>query len=149
MADVGSANIEISADDSPARKSLSGFLGHLRGFGSIVAGVVTGLTVFEGLSSTLQGVANATIGANANMEQYENTLTTVLKSHDKAKETLQWAEKFAATTPFEIPDIVEATTRLSAYGLQAQDVLGATGDMAAVMGKPLMQAVEAVSDAKI
>ncbi|PFP29413.1 hypothetical protein COJ96_10945 [Bacillus sp. AFS073361] len=148
MADVGSANIEISADDSPARRSLSGFLGHLRGFGSIAAGVVGGLTIFEGLSSTLQGVANATIGANANMEQYENTLTTVLKSHDKAKETLQWAEKFAAQTPFEIPDIVEATTRLSAYGLKAQDVLGATGDMAAVMGKPLMQAVEAVADAQ-
>lgn len=148
MADVGSANIDITADDSGARSRLSGFLYHLRNTSSIAAGIVGGLTVFEGLSSTLQSVANATIGANANLEQYENTLTTVLKSHEAAKETLQWAEEFAASTPFEIPDIVQATTRLSAYGLKAQDVLQQTGDMAAVMSRPLMQAVEAVADAR-
>nr|WP_278187291.1 MULTISPECIES: tape measure protein [Bacillaceae] len=89
-----------------------------------------------------------TIGANASMEQYQNTLTTVLKSSEKATETLAWAQKFAAETPFEIPDIVEATTRLSAYGMKAQDVMKSTGNMAAVMGKPLMQAVEAVADAQ-
>jgi hypothetical protein len=88
------------------------------------------------------------IDSNAQMEQYQNTLTVVLGSQEKALQTLQWAQKFAAETPFEIPQIVEATTRLSAYGLEAQKVLGITGDMAAVMGKDLMQAVEAVADAQ-
>lgn len=88
------------------------------------------------------------IDSNAQMEQYKNTLTVVLKSQEKAVETLAWAEKFAAQTPFEIPQIVEATTRLSAYGLEAKKVLGITGDMASVMGKDLMQAVEAVADAQ-
>nr|WP_150959619.1 tape measure protein [Aneurinibacillus sp. XH2] len=88
------------------------------------------------------------IGANADMETYQNTLTVVLKSQERAVETLAWANKFAAQTPFEIPEIIEATTRLSAYGMEAQKVLGITGDMASVMGKDLMQAVEAIADAQ-
>lgn len=91
---------------------------------------------------------NWLIDANADMEQYRNTLTVVLKDEKKAIETLAWAEKFAAKTPFEIPAIIEATTRMSAYGINAQKTLGIVGDMASVMGKDLMQAVEAVADAQ-
>jgi phage-related protein len=148
VATVGSANIDITADDSQARQEVQGFFGFLQGAGRIATGVMAGIAAFETVKTTFAAIGSATIGANSNMETYLNTLTVVLKSNDKAKETLAWAEKFAASTPFEIPDIVEATTRLSAYGLNAQKVLGATGDMAAVMGKPLMMAVEAVADAQ-
>lgn len=147
MADVGSANIRITADDRQARGVVSGFFGFLKKSGGIAAGVMGGLALFETVKSSMAGAYEGTIGANASMEQYHNTLTTVLKSSEKATKTLAWAQKFAAQTPFEIPDIVEATTRLSSYGLNAQKVLGSTGNMAAVMGKPLMQAVEAVADA--
>ncbi len=105
-----------------------------------VASIVTGVGI--------AGAWNWLIKGNAEMEQYQQTLGIVLKDQQKAAETLEWAQKFAASTPFEIPDIVEATTRLSAYGLTAQDILGDVGDMAAAMGKPLMQAVEAVADAQ-
>lgn len=148
MANVGSAEVSIQADDSQARATVKGFMGFLQKTASIGAGVASGIAFFEGISNGIQNLSKSTIGANASMEQYVNTLTTVLKSNEKAMETLAWAEKFAAATPFEIPDIVEATTRLSAYGLKAQDVLEQTGNMAAVMGKPLMQAVEAVADAQ-
>lgn len=88
------------------------------------------------------------IGANADMEQYQNTLAVVMKSQEEATKTLAWANKFAAQTPFEIPQIVEATTRMQSYGISAQKTLGVVGDMASVMGKDLMQAVEAVADAQ-
>lgn len=39
---------------------------------------------------------------------------------------------FVAETPFEIPDIVEATTKLETYGIPANDTLGGIGEMAAV-----------------
>lgn len=149
MADkVGGAEIEITADDGQARSTVGGFFGFLQRTGQMAAGVATGIAIFEGITRTIRAASQSTIGANASMEQYVNTLSVVLKSNEKAKETLAWAEKFAASTPFEIPDIVEATTRLAAYGLKAQDVLEQTGNMAAVMGKPLMQAVEAVADAQ-
>lgn len=88
------------------------------------------------------------VKGNADMETYQNTLAIVMGSQKKAVETLAWANKFAASTPFEIPQIVEATTRMQSYGLNAQKTLGIVGDMASVMGKDLMQAVEAVADAQ-
>jgi phage tail tape-measure protein len=99
-----------------------------------------------GLKEALLGLAGIEIGkkahewlvgANADMEQYQNTLSVVMGSQEKAVETLQWATKFAAQTPFEIPQIVEATTRMQAYGISAQKTLGIVGDMASVMGKLL------------
>jgi phage-related protein len=101
-----------------------------------------------GGAMAIKGAYNWLIGANADMEQYQNTLTVVLGSQEKAVEQMAWAEKFAAKTPFEIPSIIEATTRLESYGIESQKVLGITGDMASVMGKDLMQAVEAVADAQ-
>ncbi|MEH7114512.1 hypothetical protein V7124_19425 [Neobacillus niacini] len=148
MADVGSANIDITADSSQARSEISGFTRSLQGIGKIATGVMGGLALFETIKGGLQGAYTATIGANASMEQYANTLTIVQGSAEKAAETIQWVKDFAAATPFEIPELVEATTALESYGLKAQDVLGTTGDMASAMGKPLMQAVEAVADAQ-
>ncbi|WP_332648899.1 hypothetical protein [Lysinibacillus sp. 54212] len=107
-------------------------------------GVITALAG----SMAIKGAYNWLVGANADMEQYQNTLTVVLGSQEKAIAQLGWAEKFAAKTPFEIPEIIEATTRLESYGIESKKVLGITGDMASVMGKDLMQAVEAVADAQ-
>jgi len=101
-----------------------------------------------GGAMAIKGAYDWLIGANADMETYQNTLTVVLGSQEKAVEQMAWAEKFAAKTPFEIPSIIEATTRLESYGIESQKVLGITGDMASVMGKDLMQAVEAVADAQ-
>lgn len=148
MADVGSANIEITAEDDQARQTVGGFMGFLKKTGSIAAGIAGGFALFETAKNTFAGLYESTIGANAGMETYRNTLATVLKSWEKADQTLAWVETFAAKTPFEIPELVEATTRLETYGITAKDTLGSIGDMASVMGKPLMQAVEAVADAQ-
>jgi len=148
MAEVGSARVRITADDSQARTTIGGFMGFLRKTSSVAAGVVGGLAIFQTVQQTFAGLGKATIGANANMEQYRNTLATVLKSWEKADQTLAWVEKFAAKTPFEIPELVEATARLETYGITAKDTLTDIGNMASVMGKPLMQAVEAVADAQ-
>lgn len=106
-----------------------------------------GVFVALGGAMAARGLYDWLIESNASMEQYKNTLTTILKSEEKAVDTLAWANKFAAQTPFEIPEIVEATTVMAAYGMTAQDNLGIIGDMASVMGKDLMQAVEAIADA--
>lgn len=148
MANVGSANVEITAEDRQARQTVGGFMGFLKKTGSLAAGIAGGFALIETAKSTFSGLYSSTIGANASMETYRGTLATVLKSWERADQTLAWVEKFAAQTPFEIPELVEATTRLETYGITASDTLGTIGDMASVMGKPLMQAVEAVADAQ-
>jgi phage-related protein len=125
--------------DGMARASTGadGFIGKLGGLAVALGGIAAAKKSFDWL-----------VGANADMEQYQNTLTVVMKSQAEATKTLAWANKFAAQTPFEIPQVVEATTRMAAYGISAQKTLGIVGDMASVMGKDLMQAVEAVADAQ-
>lgn len=121
-----------------------GIVGRLKGAFSGLSGIITAVAG----SMAVVGGYNWLIDSNAQMEQYQNTLATIMKSSKKAEETLSWAGKFAAKTPFEIPEIVEATTIMTSYGMVAQDTLGQVGDMASVMGKDLMQAVEAIADAQ-
>jgi len=110
--------------------------------------MLRGLLVGVASSMALVGGKKWLVDSNANMETYQNTLEVIMGSQEEAIKQLEWAEKFAGGTPFQIGDIVEATTRLESYGLQSEKVLGITGDMASVMGKDLMQAVEAVADAQ-
>ena len=110
--------------------------------------MLRGLLVGVASSMALVGGKKWLVDSNASMETYQNTLEVIMGSQEEAIRQLEWAEKFAGNTPFQIGNIVEATTRLESYGLQSEKVLGITGDMAAVMGKDLMQAVEAVADAQ-
>lgn len=120
-----------------AAEGLSGKLFNLK---NAAMAVVTGAAMKKGFDWLVSG--------NADMETYQNTLSVVLGSQEKAVDQLQWATTFAAQTPFEIPQIVEATTKMASYGMEAKDTLGIVGDMASVMGKDLMQAVEAVADSQ-
>lgn len=84
----------------------------------------------------------------SSMEQYRNTLNIVMKDNTKAAQTFAWATQFANKTPYETGEIVDATVKLTNYGLEAQKVLPLTGDMAAAMGKSIDQATEAIADAQ-
>ncbi len=128
-----------------------------RGMGEVRNEVSVTNKVLDGLKTTIAGVVTGVgiagawkwlVSGNAQMEQYRQTLNIVMKDTQKAGELLEWATKFAAKTPFEIPEIVESTVRLQAYGIEARNVLGDLGDMAAAMGKPLTQAMEALADAQ-
>jgi len=134
MATVGNANIDITADSSQAESKMSGFIGSIKKIGSIATGVVGGLAIFDTLKSTFGGLYNSTINANASMEQYQNTLSVVMRSSEKAADMMNWVKDFAASTPFEIPGLVEATTAMTSYGLNAKEWLPLVGDMASVMG---------------
>ena len=71
-----------------------------------------------------------------------------MKDQKKAAQMMAWAVDFANKTPFETDSIVEATVRLQSYGIDAQKTMTQIGDMAGVMNKDIMQAVEAVADAQ-
>ena len=93
-------------------------------------------------------IASSMTETSASLESYRATLNTVLKDVERAGRIMAWSVEFANKTPFETDSVVEATVRLESYGLEAQKVLPRVGDMAAVMNKDIMQAVEAVADAQ-
>jgi len=98
----------------------------------------------------------ASIDEASSMEQFRNTLETVLKDPDKARKKLAWANRFANKTPFESQEVVEGMTKLQSYGIEGDRILKTTnrtylemiGDMASGMGKSFDQAIEAVADAR-
>ncbi|MFR4519090.1 MAG: hypothetical protein ACLT40_03890, partial [Fusobacterium sp.] len=92
----------------------------------------------------------------ANIEQYRNTLETVLKDPVAAQKKLAWSSRLANRTPFETEEVVSGMTKLQSYGIEGDRVLKSTnrtyiemiGDMASAMNKPLEQAIEAIADSR-
>jgi hypothetical protein len=117
------------------------------GFSNVAKSVAGLAAAYVGLQ-TATSVFSTALESASSLEGYRNTLNVVMKDQEKAAKTMAWATDFANKTPFETDSVVEATVRLSAYGLEAQKVLPAIGDMAGVMNKDVMQAVEAVADAQ-
>lgn len=99
-------------------------------------------------AKALADVGKSALESASGLEGYRSTLNVVLKDQQKAAKMMAWAVEFANKTPFETDSVVEATVRLQSYGIEAQKVMTQIGDMAGVMNKDLMQAVEAVADAQ-
>ena len=84
----------------------------------------------------------------AQFERYRTVLETIEGSSEKADKSLSWVSNFAATTPYEIDQVIESFVKLRSYGIDPTNgLLRTLGDTGAAMGKPIMQAVEAIADA--
>lgn len=110
-------------------------------------GAIAGITMK--VASGIKSVATSAISAAAEMETYRTTLNTVLKDEAKAGEMMKWATSFAAHTPYNTSDVVEAVVKMQAYGMNAQTMLENIGNMASAANKDLLTAVEAVYKASI
>lgn len=124
-----------------AQKKASSLMGTFR---RLVGVLSAGLTIKTGLEGA------------SNIEQYRNTLETVLKDSILAQKKLAWASRLANKTPFETEEIINGMTKMQSYGMEGDRVLKSTGktylemigDMASAMNKPFEQAVEALADSR-
>lgn len=110
-------------------------------FGKVVGTAMVGASVL---------FAKSVVSTSAQFESYLATLETIEGSAEKAKSAMDWVSNFAKTTPYEVSQVTEAFVRLKAYGIDplAENTMKVLGDTASAMGKPLMQAVEALADAQ-
>lgn len=109
---------------------------------------VAGVAATYVSAQALKSVSMSALESASSLEGYRSTLNVVMKDQKKAAQMMAWAVDFANKTPFETDSIVEATVRLQSYGIDAQKTMTQIGDMAGVMNKDIMQAVEAVADAQ-
>ncbi|MCK3658551.1 hypothetical protein A4G18_07455 [Pasteurellaceae bacterium Pebbles2] len=115
----------------------------MTGIGSHIAGQ----KLLQPVTSMGRGVASMAETAGK-FEQLQSVLEITEGSSEKAKQSLDWVKKFAVDTPANVDEAAEAFVRLRAYGLDPTNgLLMSLGDTAAAMGKPVMQAVEAIADA--
>lgn len=113
------------------KTSLSSMLGNVGGFVIAQAGIAS-------LSVAVSSASNALIGYNANMEQARIGLETLLGSAGAAEVFLSDLKTMAANTPFEFPQLQDASQKFLAFGFAAKDVLPtleAVGNAAAGLGK--------------
>ena len=84
----------------------------------------------------------------AQFEKFRTVLETIEGSSEKAGKAMDWVSDFASRTPFELAEVMDSFVKLRAYGLDPTNgLLRTLGDTASAMGKPMMQAVEAIADA--
>lgn len=84
----------------------------------------TGTALTAGLTTPLIALGTAGVKYNAQMEDFEANLTTLLGSADKAKDMLNDLKEMANTTPFETTDLLDATQTMLGFGLEANKTKG-------------------------
>ena len=160
---------KIVANFPAISKLRNGFIGLRRGLGNFGNYAQQQFQNSQNKASSFWGILRriaATLAAGftiktaiegaGNIEQYRNTLETVLKDSDMARKKLAWASRFANKTPFETEEVVGGMVKLQSYGIEGDRILKTTnrtylemiGDMASGMGKSFDQAIEAIADAR-
>ncbi len=154
MADI-ELKLKINADGTAAVQQIRGVSRAVDGLGreaksaavpmgnlkEAIAGFAIGVASISTLSRAVTGLYRV----NAEAQRLGASLETVTGSAEAAAKA--WADlaRFAATTPFELQQSVQAFTRLKAVGLDPGiEALRAYGDTASAMGFDLLTMVDAV-----
>ena len=117
----------------------------VKGFGAIMAkasGLIKRLatlkTAFAGLA--IGAVATTTFKAAAELERMSLQLKTLTGSAKTAKDIMAELTEINKAAPFELPDLVNAAAKLSAYGIANEDLTDITerlGKVAAGVGRDI------------
>lgn len=95
-----------------------------------LAAVVIGVTQLGGAVASF---VSSGVSINAQFETFETQLTTLMGSSQAAQAELAELSAFAASTPFELPQIVQADKVLIGFGLTGENVQRKFGtDLAAL-----------------
>ncbi len=151
MADLASLRIAVdSREVRTARDDLLSLSGGAEKANKSVVSLGSGFNAIKGVIATLGlGVIAADIArANAEFQRLQAALTVATGSAGQATAAFNEIRKFAASTPYELNQSVEAFLRLKNLGLDPSiQSMRSYGNTASAMGKDLMQMVEAVADA--
>jgi len=77
------------------------------------------------------------------LEQFEKQLTVMLGSTDAAQKRLQELIDFAASTPFQLNNVVELGNKLQSIGQYSKGLMTDLGDLSAASGKSIEQVFNA------
>lgn len=152
MENSGSKSNVFSSAMGGLKERVGGFFS---GIGSAIGGVVSfgaklGQTAFgiQSLWQSFTGLTKALFSSNESMEQTQVAFTQLLGSSKAAGDYLKQLQAFAASTPFEFPELADDAQQMLAFGFSAQDVipmLTDIGDAMGAMGKGKEQVAQIVT----
>lgn len=122
-------------------------LGTLSQMSNLVTGMNQGLELAGRLMGTVTEQTKRFVATGSQFEQFTVQFETLLGSVDAADARIRSLFQFATSTPFELPDVVNAAKSLEAYGLFSERTLRAAGDAAAAFGKDFNETTLAIAGA--
>lgn len=131
---------------SKSSKSIDKLSNSFSSVGKVASKAGNALTV--GLTTPLIALGTAGVKYNAQMEDFQANLTTLLGNADKASEMLNTLKQMANTTPFETTDLLQATQMMLGFGLEADKTTGylqTLGDISMGNSEKLMSLTRAFS----
>lgn len=116
---INAANNKLDQLGKSIQQSNSRFTAFLK------SGIITsaGAVITSQLTEPLIGVAKSAILAADQLEQASIAYTTLLGSGEAAQKMMNDMRAFAASTPFEFPELLEAGKRLLAMGFNAKQII--------------------------
>jgi tape measure domain-containing protein len=137
-ADIGDFRAGMEAVNKSLQKTAKQVEGSMAGFRKMAETMSSvGSRLTAAISAPLAGVSLATMKAAADMESAETAMTTMLKSTAAAQAHLAELKSFAAQTPFQFTELVDASRRMQALGYSAKEVvptLRTVGNAASALG---------------
>jgi tape measure domain-containing protein len=101
-------------------------------------GVAGGFALWNAAKNAVRGLSGLFFELGGRFDRANIAFTTMLGSSERAQRHLEELEQFAARTPFQFPDLMEASQLMQALGFQAEEVvpkLTAIGNAAAALGR--------------
>lgn len=136
-----SAKMQIAENElQQLKRNAEGMRESVAGWGMAVTGFQSALML---ISQQLIPILSKPLMEAGQIEQYRTSLKVMMGDADLAEERLQELVTFAAETPFELPQVIEAGNKLQALGRYSKETLTALGDLASASGKPMEQALSA------
>lgn len=133
---------QVVAEFERVKASLSSFTSGLSGLSSTFA-TVAGALGIGGFALATVAAVRAGMEYNTTLEQQTAAFKTLLGSVDAAERRMEDLADFAASTPFELPEVVAASRLLQTLtdgALAGGDALRLVGDAAAASGRSFEEA---------
>ena len=126
-----------------ASNEVKGLTGNLNGMASAAkkAAIVFGVGF---LGKQIFDVGKAAINTAAQFETLRTRLTFMYGSVQRGTKAFEAFNKVAATTPFQLANVVEAGATLKAFGVDAENMIKPVADLAAFMGVDVVEAAPAM-----
>jgi len=128
MARVGDLVVRLLGDTAQFQNAIKGSEKKLLDFDKTAKKISENLTragrkmtLFVTAPIVAAGVASLKFAAD--LEKQAIAFETLLGSADRATRLFDEIKEFSATTPFQLPDLVEGSKRLLAFGTEAEDVV--------------------------
>ena len=116
------------------------------GLNKAITGLVIGFGAYK-LGGAIIGLGKSSVQTAGDFETLRIRLNNMYGSVQKGGQAFDAFNKIAATTPFQLKNVVEAGASLKAFGVDAENMIKPVSDLAAFMGLDVVEAANAMGRA--